>query len=306
MKTLSSLRCVNQQFPSPDNTSLRLRQCGYEPYYTTNLGGNCYLGFSGQFEDESEIAGYVDVATWMNQALPSLSGMDWTSLDRQVLPSLMATYPLKLELVHQHAPITNCRLGEIVRDLSDLGGLPFLELVSGAVLVKKFKQGHLHAPDEQKELETLPVPLVFCIGSSSLPFQALAQVEAGDVLLIEHVAGRVLTNNKPLLKFEFNKGKIMILENNESEVDGLIPLNGSVSDLQNGLDGLPVELSVVLMEKTVTLAELKLLTPGEIVELTKNNILDVEIRANQKKFARGELIQLPDGQLGVEIRVVWS
>jgi flagellar motor switch/type III secretory pathway protein FliN len=60
------------------------------------------------------------------------------------------------------------------------------------------------------------------------------------------------------------------------------------------------------MEKTVTLAELKLLTPGEIVELSKNNILDVEIRANQKKFARGELIQLPDGQLGVEIRTIWS
>jgi len=306
MKPLSSLRRINLQAPSPDSTSLLLHQCGYEPYYTTNLGGNYYLEFSGQFEDESEIAGYVDVSTWMNQALPNLSGLDWASVDHQVLPSLMAAYPLTLNLVHQHAPIQNCQLGEIVSDLSDLGGLPCLELASGAVLVKRFKQGNLFAPQDQKEFEGLPVPLVFCIGSSSLPIQALSQVEIGDVLLIEHVAGRVLTNKKPLFKFEFNKGKIMILDNSENEVEGLVPLNGPEPDVDNSLDRLPIELSVVLMEKTVTLAELKLLAPGEVVELSKNNILDVEIRANQKKFARGELIQLPDGQLGVEIRTIWS
>jgi len=98
----------------------------------------------------------------------------------------------------------------------------------------------------------------------------------------------------------------MILEHNENKTaqPGLESL--SESDMQRGLARLPVELTVVLMEKTVTLAELKQIAPGEIMPLPQNSVLDVEIRANQQKFASGELIQLPDGQLGVEIRKIWS
>ena len=306
MKTFSSLRRINPQAPTPANISARLRQCGYEPYFATYVSGNCYLRFSGQFDDASEITGYIDVANWMGQALPKLSGMDWTSVDKQVLPSLMSTYPLKLELVHQHAPIQHCQIDEIVSNLAELMGLPVLEIASGTVMVKSFRQGNLGNAEDVSEIEALTVPLAFCIGSSILPCQALSQVEAGDVLLIEHVAGHVMTNKKLIFEFELNKGSIMILEHNENKTaqPGLESL--SESDMQRGLARLPVELTVVLMEKTVTLAELKLIAPGEIMPLPQNSVLDVEIRANQQKFARGELIQLPDGQLGVEIRKIWS
>ena len=93
----------------------------------------------------------------------------------------------------------------------------------------------------------------------------------------------------------------MILEPNDAED----PASNSIEHQPTGLAALPIELSIVLMEKLVPLEQVKTITPGEIIELPHSAMLDVEIRINQAHFARGELIQLPNGQLGVEIHQLW-
>ena len=88
---------------------------------------------------------------------------------------------------------------------------------------------------------------------------------------------------------------------------GAEPVEPTGSPLsQSTLSALPVELSFVLMEKSVTLAELQTMLPGQIVDLPKDQLCQVDIRVNHQPFARGELVQLADGQLGVEIHRTWS
>ena len=152
-------------------------------------------------------------------------------------------------------------------------------------------------------LSHLRVPLTFSLGYSVLPYNTLATIEVGDVLLIEHTEGRVSSHGKTLFTSELNQETIMILERDENGEHDKVDAPSTAS--ATGLNTLPVELSFVLLEKIVPLNELKAITPGEIVELPPGAMLDVEIRANQRSFARGELIQLANGQLGVEIRTLW-
>jgi type III secretion system YscQ/HrcQ family protein len=134
---------------------------------------------------------------------------------------------------------------------------------------------------------------------------ALSTIEVGDVLLIEHTEGRVSSNGKTLFTSELTQEAIMILNRTENETEHH-DTSAMPDENTTGLNSLPIELSVVLMEKIVPLNQFKAITPGEIIELPPDAMLNVEIRANQRCFARGELVQLANGQLGVEIRTLWA
>lgn len=66
-------------------------------------------------------------------------------------------------------------------------------------------------------------------------------------------------------------------------------------------DNLPIQVVAVLGKKNITLKELLALKPGEVVELKKLPQDTVDLVANGKLIARGELV-LIDGKLGVQIK----
>lgn len=310
MKTLTALRSVDVCDMHLGNSSARLKYLGYQLQEELFLPAKNYLRFHAQFEDQSEIKGFIDVATWLTQSIPSIDGIDWFSLDEQVLYSLISAYPLKLELVNQHSPIVKSAIVELASDVSELVAYPRLATSTGIVLVEQFTYGDSIGSSDTavgQELENKIVTnLNFILGYSNLPVSSLATIEVGDALLIEHVAEHITSNNKILFKYILTQESIMVDEQvaNDEQSDQKVE-NPNVTE-EDKLNSLPIELSFVLMEKTVTLAELKAMAPGEVIELPQNQVMNVEIRANQRSFCRGELVQLSNGQLAVEIRQIWE
>lgn len=301
---LTALRHVEAQEPFQGNSLARLRCLGYQPRESI-IVGNCYLSFLVEFEDESELTGYIDIAAWITQALPALDGIDWLSVDEQVLPQLIAAYPLQFVLANQHAPIKCNRILAVHKDLNALAQLWSLDTANGVVLVGNFIRNYSDpaaAPVNSKweSHHRLSVPLMYILGKSALPVHALSALRVGDVLLVERQTRCVLSNNKTLFKFELGQESLMIVDAND-EISQSAQA-AQVGEKQSGLMGLPIELSFILMQKTVTLAELKKISPGEVVALPANAMMEVEIRANQRRLAQGELVQLSNGQLAVEIR----
>jgi len=308
---LTALRSVDVQDQAQGNLCVRLSYLGYQPQQKSIPVSNLYLHFHAEFNDASQISGYIDIGTWLTQTLPTVEGIDWLSVDEQVLPSLIASYPLHLELINQHTEIKHCHVTEMVKDTAALADLPCLRIRTGVVIVQSLTRCTQHYVEDfaceamNPELRhLLLIPLTYLVGNSFLPLQFLGTLKVGDVLLLDQVAGRINSNNKTLFKFELEQESLMILEHNEELLAGQATTSAGFVDVKNGFNNLPIELSIVLMERTVTLAELKAITPGEIMSLPSDVIMDVEIRANQCRFARGELVQLTNGQLAVEIRQI--
>jgi type III secretion protein Q len=242
---------------------------------------------------------------WLSHSLPSIEGIDWNSVDQPVLYSLIVAHPLDFDLVSQHAPLIRISAAELVSDTSTLATLPRLATSTGTILVAQFTYGNaLECPRGAANIENkLVTDLDFVVGASKFPIASLPAIEVGDVLVIEHVTEQISCNGKILFNYTLMQESIMITNPNDNEVQYDAQTD---RDQLVGIDALPIDLSFVLMKKSVTFAELKAMAPGEMVELPATQVMNIEIRANQRSFGRGELVQLTNGQLAVEIRQILS
>lgn len=302
MKILTTLRRVEASVHTLANIHAQLTHQGYQPQLSRPLPGIRYLRFRAQFEDRSEIKGLLSFSAWIKTVLPELDGVDWLSIEDQIVHPLITEHPLQLALSHQHSPFIQTGTVELVSDVKYAHDLPCLDALPGEIMVEQFTPHMPKNASEVASLSHLPIPLTFSIGYSVLPLSALTTIEVGDVILVEHAEGRVSSNGLTLFTSELTQGGIMVLNRRENEAEHNLEQS---TENTMGLDTLPVELSVVIMEKVVPLNQFKAITPGEIIELPPGAVMDVEIRANKRCFARGELIQLANGQLGVEIRALW-
>ena len=66
------------------------------------------------------------------------------------------------------------------------------------------------------------------------------------------------------------------------------------------LASLPVRLEFLLASHDIDLGTLSQIIEGQLIPLPSDAARQIEVRANGKPVARGELVQL-DGQLGVEV-----
>lgn len=301
MKNLPVLRRVDDN--GPDKVRARLTALGYQPGVTEVPADSLYFQFAADFTDGALMTGYIDRISWMNHALPQLAGIDWFSVDEHVLSQLVSATPFELSLTSQHADLCQARIVGWHRDQSQLIGLPALPSMAGKVSIAELRLGSANPLVSAELAQKLTVPLVFVLGLSRLRLQTLAKIKVGDVLLIERMSNCVKTHDKKLFSFELTQEVIMI-HSADGESDEKFSGAGELGQ-SSDLNSLPIELSFILLEKTVTLGELNTLIPGEVLTLPPDTLMDVEIRANQRCFARGELIQLSDGRLGIEIRKIW-
>jgi type III secretion protein Q len=317
MKTLDGLRCVDSATQQRGHTAAALRSVGYQPQLDIVLTDARYLKFGAVFCDQSEMTGYVDVAQWMSQSLPSLEGMDWSSIDDRALPALVQACPVQLDLLQLHATVTGCQVNQIVDNTLPLQHLPRVATATGWILVEQFEPGTGAKLVGNDVIPAVPVTVDFNLGTSFLSLRQLSGADVGDVLLINNVALHMRSHGAALLTYILQEDSIMISDPIEYDGDfGYDPHKDQiqVEDLSAPIDAahtkrqkfadLPIELSFVLLEKSVTLTELQKMAPGEIVQLPQDQLLHVEIRANRRTFAQGELVQLSDGQIGVEIHSI--
>lgn len=84
-------------------------------------------------------------------------------------------------------------------------------------------------------------------------------------------------------------------ENEEQEKE-----SGEVVSDDHGLDQLPVRMIFDLGERMITLAEIRSLAPGYVIELGRDIRRAVTIRVNGRKIGEGELVDI-DGYIGVSL-----
>ena len=167
-------------------------------------------------------------------------------------------------------------------------------------------------PDEPEsalspaELEALPIPFTLSAGWTDLPAAQLSKLRRHDVLLIEECwldgdAGLTVRVGQALgfrvaitgthLQVTERLRPIMTDSNLHSHDDELDP---------EALDDIPVRLTFDLGERTMTIAELRAIVPGQIFDLGRELRRAVIVRANGRTIAEGELVDI-DGRLGVSI-----
>jgi type III secretion system YscQ/HrcQ family protein len=156
----------------------------------------------------------------------------------------------------------------------------------------------------------LPVAVCYRVGSAALTAAECAGLEAGDIVLaaadpmaqggIRLCAG---DKGRPLWKATWSEGKITL----EEECEEDMPMGDE--ERRGGeaarLDALEVHLSFELGGRMSTLAELRGLSAGSVLEFPENPDARVSIRAGGKFIGTGSLIMV-DGRAGVRVETLWE
>lgn len=143
-------------------------------------------------------------------------------------------------------------------------------------------------------LDDLALQLDLVLGISHLHHLELLVLSTGDVLRINQRTHQCLLAGRDIGVFTFNEEgihvELTVTDASEQEVVGL--------------DHLSLRLEFVLATHDIDLGTLRQIIAGQLLPLAVDAAQQIEIRANGKRVARGELVQL-DEQLGVELLEVY-
>jgi len=152
----------------------------------------------------------------------------------------------------------------------------------------------------------VPLPLRMIMGIGHLPRRQLSRLGCGDVLVIGERTQHLSMAERCVGRFDLTEEGFH-MEFNSAE----LPLQTFAEDLPHAappvstkaLELLPIRLEFVLLERVCSLADLTNLQAGQVLPLPASVQDSVEIRANGKRVAVGELVRWEDG-LGVQLHTL--
>ncbi|WLG97496.1 FliM/FliN family flagellar motor switch protein [Pseudomonas sp. FP198] len=149
-------------------------------------------------------------------------------------------------------------------------------------------------------LSDLPLRLTFVLGISHLSLVSRLRLAQGDVLRINRLTRQCFSIQQCLGTFTLTQEGLRM----QPTLADACPEETSGPGAQVDLGALPVRLEFVLATHETNLAMLAQISDGQLIPLSGDVARNIEVRANGKPVARGELVQL-DGQLGVELLDVY-
>ncbi|WP_339476677.1 FliM/FliN family flagellar motor switch protein [Pseudomonas sp. RL_5y_Pfl2_73] len=266
--------------------------------------GHCdYLRFRAQ-GDGGDWQGLIAAQDWLYRVFPQLQSMLKleTSLANVLGLFRAAPRPLLLELGELHD-----------RALSDIEcvvsarlptcQLPWLQTPRGRMWLLQLPT----APPAVSErlgvgswLDELPLRLELILGVSQVSQTGRLRLHKGDVLRIVQRTQRCCLAGRCLGTFTFTQEGLQM----QPTVTDANPDNPPDADAKVDLGALPVRLEFLLAPHETDLATLSRIIEGQLIPLAEDAARHIEVRANGKPVALGELVQL-DGQLGVELLQVY-
>ncbi len=164
------------------------------------------------------------------------------------------------------------------------------------------------SPLSMNDLAQLPLPVQFCVGWTNLSLDALTNLKKNDVILLDEcwlgdeddIAVRI--GNSGGIRGSLNGTSITLTQGLEAIMN-----DEEQEDMEDEklLDDINIRVSFDLGERSLTLAELRLLGPGYVFELGRDLRRSVTIRANGKAIGEGELVDV-EGQTGVSVLTISS
>ncbi|WP_255592757.1 type III secretion system cytoplasmic ring protein SctQ [Bordetella sp. BOR01] len=165
-------------------------------------------------------------------------------------------------------------------------------------------------PDNSIDVDALPVALRATVGAVQLPAAQLRSLQPQDVVLFDEYyvgpqgdlwltlpQGQGLRVRAEQSTYIVTQGWTSIM----TQTTNAEPADDGTTDEPLDLDAVPVRLTFDLGERSLSLAQLKRLQPGETFDLQRP-LADgpVMIRANGALVGTGELVEV-DGRIGVTI-----
>lgn len=203
-----------------------------------------------------------------------------------------------------HFVATAAAQGRVVRGRLSTNSLGLM-MLAGLVARAPVVDGPLPLP-------TLPVPVRVTLGSTTLPADDCASLAVGDTVLMDQVL--VSAQGQVWLGCDAWGVQAQWTEGCLTVASAFTQLGWTMSDTSPSaggesapvaIDKLPVRVSFDLGERTMTLADLQALQPGQTLDLGQPLSTAVQVRANGTWIGMGELVEI-DGRLGVTLTTLAS
>ncbi|HIE0969319.1 TPA: FliM/FliN family flagellar motor switch protein [Proteus mirabilis] len=151
----------------------------------------------------------------------------------------------------------------------------------------------------------------FILGYSKISLSLLKTILPGDILLIDDFYFSLNVGDRKYFYCSWDEGNCVTLdaivqnnEGNEEDEQNDTIIEDSIDLAQsfdlNSIGAIPITISFLLANKTLSIDQLEELAPGKKFMLPDNAVRHINILANGKTIAQGELIKIKD-MLAVEI-----
>lgn len=261
-----------------------------------------YLRFSAEYE-AGEWHGLILAREWLHHSLPQLQALLTVETPLTSIAGLFRAVPqplvLALDELH-YQTLSDVALVDPL--LLPTHRVPWLETPQGRVWVTQLPLARAVSEplDPSAWLSDLPLRLTLKLGVSHLDPASRIRLNEGDVLRITQRAQHGFVAQRCIGAFTFTEQGLLMQSTDTAAHSEVATESGA----QVELGALSVRLEFILATHDVDLATLSQIVDGQLIPLADDAARHIEVRANGKRVARGELVQL-DGQLGVELIEVY-
>lgn len=289
-----ALRGVNALAHTRSQAVRRWQRGGHRAGIGGPEGPCAFLRFRAQGE-QGDWQGLIMARDWLHHSLPQLPLLLTVECPATSIAGLFRAVPRPLAMVVDELHYQNLSDVELIESsCMPAQELPWLDTAQGRVWFTVLPPEFRASGALESWLTDLPLHLELRLGVSDLSCSSHLRLGVGDVLRITRLTQQCLLADCGIGVFTFTEeGLHMELTVADSSEQDVVEL-----------DHLPVRLEFVLATHDIELGTLRHFIAGQLIPLAADAAQHIEVRANGKRVARGELVQL-DEQLGVELLEVY-
>ena len=296
------LRRVDAQTHAREQAVQRWRCAGVGAGLERPQRQSGYLRFCAQ-GDGGGWRGLIVARDWLHHSIPQLHSLLAVECPVASIAGLFRAVPLPLPVGVEELHYRELVDVESV-DQAELPNhdVPWLDTSRGRVWLTQLPATRIASVPLRPGswLSDLPLRLELMLGVSHLPHASRIRLSEGDVLRITQRTQQCRLADRYLGVFTFTEEGLHM----QSTVADDNRQNTADPGADVDLGSLAVRLEFVLSIHEIDLATLSQIIDGQLIPLADDAARHIEIRANGKRVARGELVQL-DEQLGVELLEVY-
>ena len=264
-----------------------------------------------KFQTDTGWVGVIDPFIWLSHIEPDMAGLAHQAFQPSDILALFSMMPQPVTL-----PVPALSYQKVIvaswLNATDDGNTrwPLLTTPQGSLwLMQLDEQNHCTKPDAVK-LNHLTVPLCFEVGESIFNVAGLKKLALGDVLLVSTPTRWVTSQGKKIGIYHLSEEHITVESYDPSShpvgVDEKENSNENWhGDALQSHSTIPVKLTFVLDQQTLTLDECGQLLNGGVITCTPDAEKRVTLLANGSAIARGELLWIEE-RMGVEITSLYD
>lgn len=259
--------------------------------------------------------GYIDLGEWLAHTVPELARLansddvfpmerSPVSLAKMIRLFESSDRPLEMPVSELAYDVLHIRSGQIGPSTDEC----LLSIVTrqGRVWLRDYPDPV--APDSRYRsisFQSIPLSLVWCLGSSMASRKLIYSARRGDVFLIMRECFELRCTNTMIGQFSINEdGEIAVEAARQYDLETQdIPWNPTEDSIARVLADIPLRLDFILQRRMMTLSQIDALYRGQVMQFDPQAERQVEIAVNGMRIARGELVEL-NGCLGVELHEI--